>query len=69
MVAGIAVPEHRATSLEEIEKWVRKRYTTCNPEYLRCEAEKALNFAAIIKEHGGYRPREEILAERGIFLR
>lgn len=66
MVAGIAVPEHRAKSLEEIEEFVRGRDVMCTQEFLRGEAENALKLAAIIKEYGGYRPRAETLAKRGI---
>lgn len=68
MVSGIAVPEPYATSLEEIEQFVRKRYTTCDPAYLRHEAENALKLRDLIRECGGVRPREDVLKERGILL-
>lgn len=68
MVAGVAVPEHCATSLEEIEDFVRDRDIICTPEFLRREAENALKLADLIEEYGGYRPRMETLKERGILL-
>lgn len=69
MVAGVPIPEWDVTSVEAVEEAARERGVRCNPEALRRDAVNAVKLADIIEEYGGYRPREDILAERGIYLR
>lgn len=68
IVAGIAIPERDATSVEALEEIVRRRDIRCDPQVLRRDAENAMKLTAIIDEYGGFRPRKDTLAERGIHL-